>query len=219
MSVGIQKYTQLITSEHNQQPNFMAMVAATLQPSVDAQNLISTFVSLFDLDLAQGNQLDIIGQWVGISRNVNVPISGVFFAWDTANLGWNQGTWLGPGQSGTSLIMLSDNQYRALLKAKIAANQWDGTVPGIYKAWIPFFVLSQFNILIKDNQDMSMTVFLLTSVVIDQTLLALITGGYVVPRPAGVRITGYTQIMSVPVFGFDVQNSIISGWDSGQWSF
>jgi len=213
---NVGQYTQLITSEHNQAPNFTLMVAATVQPLVDGQNLAATFQQLYDLDLAVGEQLDVVGQWIGITRFVTTPITGVFFSWDTVNLGWDQGNWQGPLSPGNQVVALTDDQYRLLLRAKIAINQWDGTIPGIYAIWTQIFALTQVTLLIQDNQDMSMTIILLTSATVDPVVLALITGGYIVPRPAGVRITGYSQEQA-PIFGWDVNTSIIQGWDSGLW--
>jgi len=216
MTVGINRYTNLITSEHNKRPKFMAMISACAQPAVDLQNLVLSFDSAYDLDSAVGNQLDVIGQWVGVSRNITTSIAGVYFSLDTAGLGFNQGVWLGPGQSATGLTVLPDDKYRLLLKARIAVNQWDGTVPGIYAIWAIAFLLQQFHILIQDNQDMSMTIILLTSGAIDAVSLALVLGGYIVPRPAGVRITGYTQ-RTAPIFGLDSNTSTVSGFDTGKW--
>lgn len=213
---SIDQYTQLITSEHNQQPNYTAMIAATVQPLVDGRNLAATFFQLYDLDLAVGQQLDVLGQWIGISRSVATPISGVFFSFDTTGLGWDQGSWLGPFSSGSNLILLSDDQYRLLLRAKIAINQWDGTVPNLYAILAQVFALTQVSLLVQDNQDMTMTVIILTGGTVDPVILALITGGYIVPRPAGVRITGYSQEQA-PIFGWDTNNAIIQGWDTGQW--
>lgn len=213
---NVNQYLTLITSEHANQPNFTAMVAATLQPLVDSQNLASTFQALYDLDVAVGEQLDTVGLWIGITRFVNVAITGVFFSWDTVNLGWDQGNWQGPNSPNSQLTTLTDDQYRLLLRAKIAINQWDGTVPGIYAIWNKIFALTQVNLLIQDNQDMSMTIIILASGTVDPVVLALITGGYIVPRPAGVRITGYSQ-ETAPIFGWDVNTAIIQGWDAGNW--
>jgi hypothetical protein len=194
----------------------MAMIAALVQPSVDLQNMFSNFSSLFDLALAVGNQLDIIGQWIGQPRNITTALTNVYFSWGIAGLGWNQGVWLGPGQSSSGLTVLSDDVYRILLQAVIAQNNWDGTVPGAYSIWNAVFTIEQFQILIQDNQDMSMTILILTTSQIDAVSLALLTNGLIVPRPAGVRITGYTQI-AAPLFGWGLNTSLVAGWGIGNW--
>ncbi len=103
------QYTKLVTSEHSSKPNFMAFVAALVQTFVDQQKLLASFSALFDVDLAVGDQLDKIGAWAGVSRNLSKVIGGV--------------------------TVLDDATYRVLIKFNIAMNIWDGTVPGIYTVW------------------------------------------------------------------------------------
>lgn len=219
MTVQLSQYTSLITSEHNEKPRFIAMVSLLGQWAVDRQNMLASIPGLFDIDDAVGQQLDWVGQWVGISRNLSIPLTGVYFSFDTAGLGFDQGTWLGPFDPTTGLVSLPDNAYRTLLYAVIAANNWDGTVPGAYTAWNTIFEPLGYSILIEDGQDMTMTVALIGPTP-DAVTLALFTGGYLNLRPAGVGITFYyTQsVPNVPIFGFDAENSSISGFDVGAWA-
>jgi hypothetical protein len=219
MTVQISQYTSLITSEHNQRPNFMAMVSLLAQWAVDRQNMLASIPGLFDIDYAIGQQLDWVGQWVGVSRNLSVPLTDVYFSFDTVGLGFDQGTWLGPFDPTTGLVSLPDDAYRTLLYAVIAANNWDGTVPGAYTAWNTIFEPLGYSILIEDGQDMTMTIALIGPTP-DAVTLALFTGGYLNLRPAGVGITFYyTQsVPDVPIFGFDAENSSISGFDVGAWA-
>lgn len=212
-------YTSLITSEYQSSPKFMAMVSLLGQWAVDRRNLLASIPGLYDIDTAVGQQLDRIGQWVGISRNLSLPLTGVYFSFDTAGLGFDQGTWLGPFDPTTGLVSLPDAQYRILLYATIAANNWDGTVPGSYNAWNTIFAPLGYSILIADSQDMTMSVVLVGPAP-DAVTLALFTGGYLNLRPAGVGITNYylPSVPGAPVFGFDVENSAIAGFDTGGWA-
>lgn len=212
----INQYTGLVTSEHNQKSKFMALIAASLQPFVDLQNNTNSIQSLFDVETAVGDQLDKLGQWIGVSRNITTPIAGVYFSFGVAGQGWGQGTWFNPLDAIGGLTILPDDSYRILVKATIAENSWDGTIPGAYAIWALVFALEPFQILIQDNLDMTITIVLLTSSVIDAVALALITGGYIVMRPAGVRITGYNQV-AAPVFGFGAQTATVAGWGTGNW--
>lgn len=184
-------YTSLVTSEHNKRPNFMAMIAVQAQAYVDNINLLRSFAVLFDLDFAVGQQLDMIGVWIGASRNIPIPLTGVYFAFNTTGLGFNQGTWFGIGDSASGLTVLSDDQYRLLLRAKIASNHWDGTVPGAYAIWAIVFQFEPFNILIQDNQDMTMQ-FTLVGTNIPAVTKALLTNGLIALIPAGVSATYVT---------------------------
>lgn len=214
---NVQPYLDLITSEHNQRPKFMAMVQAVMQAYADIIAVMMTIPALFDLDDAVGVQLDVIGEWVGVTRNVKVPITGVFFSWDVVGLGWAEGSWA-DSSSPSELVVLPDAAYRTLLRARIAANHWDGTIPGVYEVWDTMFAGTGFGILIQDEGHMHM-IMALTGPVPDAVTLALFEGGYLNLKPAGVRISKYytPAIPSTPYFGWGVENSSISGWGVGAW--
>ncbi len=209
-------YLNLVTSEFRDKPVFISTLSLNLEAPIQVQNLLTAMMTIvFDLDLAVGNQLDIIGQWVGISRNVNVPISGVYFTWDgDYTVGWDYGSWQ-PSSQPTEVTVLPDDSYRVVLKAKIAANHWDGTTDGAYKVWDALF--TTFTILIQDNQNMTYDLAIVGGIV-DSLTLALITGGYIALKPEGVRLAGvYAAIDSGPVFAWDVDAPLLQGWDEGSW--
>ena len=212
----IQDYLNLIPSANSEQPNFLATLSLVIAPCVQVQNLYTETLALFDLDTPPvGNQLDIIGQWVGVSRNIAVPISGVYFTWDgAADLGWDYGTWQ-PAAQPTQITSLPDDAYYTLILGKIAANNWDGTTNGAYKIWNALF--TGFTILIQDYQNMSYALIIVGSV-IDSLTLALITGGYIPLRPEGVEVVNYYTSPG-PVFAWDVApTSLLAGWDTGLWA-
>lgn len=213
----IQQYLDLITSEYAQQPNFTAVVSTDVSVEVQVQTLLDSMIPLFDLDIAVGDQLDIIGQWAGIGRNVNIPIVGVYFSWDSVTYtnGWDFGTWQ-PDLAPVQITSLPDDAYRTLIKAKIAANHWDGTTTGAYAIWDALF--PTITILIQDNGDMSYELAFVGGI-IDSLTLALITGGYIPLKPEGVHVNEYyVPVDSNPLFGWDLDTSFIEGWDHGSWA-
>lgn len=210
-------YTGLITSEHNQRPKFMAVVGALAQPMVELMSLLGGMPDKFDLDLAVGVQLDDVGRWVGISRRVATPLTGVYFSFDTVGVGFDQGSWKGPFDPDTGLTLLDDDTYRLVLRAKIGANHWDGTLESSAAILNSIFSGGTF-VFIQDNQDMSMTIGVAGEVP-SAVFLALLEGGYIPLKPEGVRVN-YVIVTSVdgePVFGFDVENQFIAGLDVGAW--
>ena len=211
-------YLNLVTSEHRSKPKFIAMLGGVLQPFADVQGLLSGMAALFDLDTAVGSRLDVVGQWIGQSRQLNVPLTGVYFSFDTAGVGFDQGTWYGPFNPISGVISLPDDAYRALLRAKIAANSWDGTINGAYAAWNILFAGTGFGILIQDEGDMHM-LFALTGPLPDAVTLALLTGGYLSLKPAGVHVDSYLtpSVANTPYFGFDAENANVAGFDTGAW--
>ena len=78
------------------------------------------------------------------------------------------------------------------LKARIAANQWDGTRQGAVDAWSVMFDGTGVTFQIQDNADMSMDVLVYTDHPLDAVTTALITGGYLGIKPSGVTINSYT---------------------------
>lgn len=212
----VQDYIDLLTSEYTGLPNFTAVISNDVGVQVQVQDLMEEMIPLFDLDVAVGNQLDILGQWVGVSRNVSIPISGIFFTWDGLfTEGWDFGTW-SPAITPTTITVLPDDAYLTLIRAKIAANHWDGTTEGAYAIWDALF--PQFTILIQDNQDMTYALAIVGGIV-DSLTLALLTGGYIPLRPEGVMVTEYiVPINDGPLFAWDVApTSLLAGWDTGNW--
>ncbi|WP_313461699.1 DUF2612 domain-containing protein [Pseudomonas nitroreducens] len=213
----ISDYTGLITTEHSDKPKFMAMTEAVVQPMVDALNASQGLPADFDLDLAIGAQLDVVGLWVGISRNVNAPLSGVYFSLDVVGLGFDQGAWKGPFDPDTGIISLDDETYRTLIRAKIGANRWDGTL-GQSKQILDLIFSGDTHVFIEDRQDMSILLGI-SGEIPSAVFLALLTGGYIPIKPEGVRMTVYvvTSVSGSPIFGFDMSNEYVAGFDVGAW--
>lgn len=222
MSEGVAPYLALVTSEHASQPNFTAVLTAFLQPFADGQARLQSLPGLYDVDVAAGTQLDAVGMWVNRSRLLAEPLTGIYFSFDTLGVGFDQGIWFGPYSPTSGLVPLEDTTYRALIKAVIVANQWDGSIPGAYAVMNAFFAAADapFNsVLIQDNGDMTMAVAVMGPAP-NPTLQALIQAGALDVRPAGVGIANYygNPFYPMPFFGFDVQNTAIRGFDQGCWA-
>jgi hypothetical protein len=210
-------YLALVTSEHVQRPNFRAVIEALTSGPADISNVISSLPLKFDLDVAVGAQLDAVGEWVGISRRVPIPLVGVYFEWDTvAELGWDLGNWQGPDDPSTGLVSLDDDSYRILIRAKIATNQWDGTVPSAIEAYL--LVFPEQDVVIQDNQDMTMDVVFIGPP-LTAVERALILGDYLVLRPSTVQQHTYSVRPVVdPEIVFEWDTDAEHGWDSdAEW--
>ncbi|KVP48384.1 DUF2612 domain-containing protein [Burkholderia ubonensis] len=210
-------YTALITSEHRDKPRYMATITAVVQPLVDQMNLLASMPGKFDLDVAVGDQLDTVGLWVGVSRRIRTPLTGIYFSFDTAGLGFDQGIWKGPFDPDTGLTVLDDDTYRLVIRAKIGANRWDGTLASSAAILNSIFG-SDTHVFIEDHQDMSMTIGI-SGKVPSAVFLALLAGGYIPLKPEGVRVnyTIVTTVDGAPMFGFDMLGPYVSGFDAGAW--
>lgn len=219
MSFSTEEYLNLVTSEHREKPKFAAMIQLDVGVPVRVQDLLAAMIPLFDVDLAVGQQLDVIGQWAGISRNIPVPIpaEGVYFEWDSLSVakGWDVALWADPTQP-TEIVTLPDDVYRNFVKAKIAANKWDGSLEDMYAVWDSVF--TDITIFVQDNQNMSYNLGFVGRPV-DSLTLALIQIGYLPLKPEGVRVNViYSPIDDSPMFAWDVETDVFKGWDEGSWA-
>lgn len=216
---NIQGYLDRITSAHNQKPKFMATVAALVQPLADITGAEATMFRAFDLDFAVGKQLDAVGEWVGLSRNIAVPILGVYFSFDDASLGFDLGVWKGPFDPDSGITALPDESYRTLLRAKIALNSWDGTIPQSNEIWAKVFAGTGIKVYTIDYGNMTMGTVLGGTTTPDALTRALFSQAYLQLKPEGVRHlgAGYITVLGAPAFGFDVQTAAVGGFDRGAW--
>ena len=213
-------YTGLITAEHADKSNFVSVVSALVGPLVDIQAQTLSMPSLYDIDSAVGSQLDVVGQWVGQGRFLTTPLTGVYFAFDTSGVGFDQGAWQGPYDPTTGLVALSDDAYRTLLRATIAANHWDGTISGAYSIWSAVFSATGISMIMQDYENMTMLIGVLSSSGIDAVTQAMIKNGLLDLRPAGVEMISRVipSVTNTPFFGFDAQNTSVSGFDTGSFA-
>ncbi|WP_172513498.1 DUF2612 domain-containing protein [Enterobacter roggenkampii] len=220
------KYTDLITNYHAGKPLFFQHVDLSTRPLTDVSTSLNALISAFDIDTAVGVQLDILGEWIGRSRIVSVPISGIYFSFDTDGLGWDQGVWQGPFDPDSGYTALSDETYRVILKAKIAINNWDGTNDSLPQILDTALAGSGLRMQIVDNQDMTISIWVFPEIDISQVsleLIAAIKQGYLTVKAAGVW-GGSIELPSVETpsegnrfFGFDMENDYIAGFDDGSW--
>jgi len=220
------KYTDRITNYHRGKPLFIQHIDLSTQPLTDASLTLESLLTAFDIDSAVGVQLDVLGEWIGRTRIVSQPISGVYFSFDTDGLGWDQGVWQGPYDPDSGFTSLSDDTYRVVLKAKIAINNWDGQNDSLPQILETALEGSGLKMQIVDNQNMTIWVWVFPQTdisLVSQELIAAIKQGYLTVNAAGVW-AGDIQTPSIltpsvgtKFFGFDMDNDFIAGFDDGAW--
>lgn len=167
--IDISTYLSRITSQHKVQPKFMGLVQARLEPFSDLFDLLEEINKSFDLDTATGQQLDTIGEYIGVKRLLDF-------------------------QPEYADAVLTDPYYRMLLKGRVNLNNWDGSISGMKKIWEDIF--PGYDIQIVDNQDMTMEVRIIGLQALFEN--ELVQHGYISPKPMGVDV-GYTVVMSIKV--------------------
>jgi hypothetical protein len=219
----IDDYLDLITAYHRGRYRFSATVALSTEPFVALQALLSGLPEVFDLDEAVGAQLDVDGQWIGRTRKVEYQLPTPWFSFDDPVRGFESGIWYDPDDPADlpdyGLTSLDDDTYRRLLRAKIVANQWDGSIEQATAALQQFFGPTGTLIFIADHQDMTMSIYG-AGVVPDLVSLSILDAGYLPFKPAGVAIS-YGVVSTTtpaPLFGFDIENEYVAGFDTGAWA-
>jgi hypothetical protein len=197
-----QDYSQLLTSEYSGQPNFVATVQLTANGIGDITSLIQSLPALFDLDNAQGSQLDIDGQWIGFARTIGGVLLVQFFGFadDATALGFGElgdpatgGRFYELGEDSSQTATLADPEYLQLLRAKILQNNWDGSIAQLENAVSEVIALPT-----KIIDPGTRVVLIMPSQAVDTVLSQLLTTYDLLPRPAGVRYqfvfpaSGYT---------------------------
>jgi len=197
MSATVATYTGLITSEHADEPNFVAMVSVDTSVQVDGINLLNREFLDFDVDLAIGVQLDTLGLFVGVGRVITVQPSDAYPA------------------AAAYQVTLGDEEFRRLIKARALANEWDGTPEGaaaILAAW--FGPIGAYGFII-DNQDMSITLGI-AGTAPTAAQAAVFSQFYLPIRAAGVRVKdSYVPPVIGALFGLDVATVFVNGVDYG----
>lgn len=193
------KYTELITSYHRGKPLFVDHIDLSTRPLIDISDSLKNLPVAFDLDEAQGVQLDKVGEWIGRTRIVKEPISGIYFSFDDDEIGFDQGVWQGPYDPDEGFTSLSDEVYRTILKIKIAINHWDGlndSVPAILNEALEG---TGIRMAIVDNQDMTISVWVLSeplTINLDDRLIldSSLNEGAFIPLPENYVSSGYSDL-------------------------
>lgn len=180
-------YYNLITSQHFERPKFKRYTKALLDMTAAAANVMLDSVTQYNLDKAQGIHLDTIGLLLGTDRAL-------------------------PTQSSILPQVLPDELYRLVLKAKVMQRVWDGTIEGIYA--ITQAIMPEASVWLEDNQDMSMTVYVISET-ITADIAELFLKGYIIPKPSSVQLN--LQILKEPFFGYDEESRLVDGYDKGRW--
>lgn len=176
----VKNYVDLLILQYKQKAKARAMIQTQVTPVIIDQ-LPTQVQDAFDPSTAVGDQLDVIGKYVGVSRMGN-----------TLN---------GP-------ITLEDDDYRQLIKMVIIKNNSGSslaTIQSLLSANFPG------QIFVSDNQTMGLNYVLVNSLGTDDLLEIIVTGGYLPkPMGVQVSAT-IVPDFQFPVFKFRDYNNPTDG--------
>jgi hypothetical protein len=192
----IDEYSKLLILQYYNKPKARAEVEAMSSHFSRIFTLYDSFFDAFDVDIAVGDQLDIIGKIVGISRIVDNVYPKILFGFDGDSTArgfsdlFNDAVVSAPFkdlfESDYTPQQLDDATYRFLIKAKIAKNVASAYLVSDERITIQDVVRSVFGdgAYVIDNQDMSLTLYI--GLGVDIELLAIVRELDLLPRPQGV---------------------------------
>ena len=211
------EYTDLIAGYHVGKERYTSWVFTLTEPLRIARERLAALREDFDVDTAVGAQLDAIGVRVGVSRILPMTLTDVYFALDdTGGIGLDLGVWKGVYDPVDGTTTLGDETYRAVIKAKIAQNHWDGT-----RGSLPDFlgeVLGQFGqpakVLDLEDLDTMHVVLHLTKDTTPPIVWELFSRRIIDVTAAWVSVD---LVDNHPWFGLDYETASVKGLDESSW--
>lgn len=214
-------YLDLITSQHRSRSRYKRVVTAAVNPlAVTMKALDEQIAVAWDIDTAEGRQLDQIGEWIGRARSLSSLLDHNYLTWEetvkTYRM-WDEGYWKGRYDPLTGQVSLPDVIYRLLLFAKIASNMWDGTMETMTSIWNDAFG-DYARLFFIDHQDMSIDLCL---VGFQQGLYldTILKQGLIPMKPEGVRVRNYRVYpdRDQKLFAWARDTDVMGGWGEGAW--
>lgn len=192
-----------IYAQYRTKPKAIAWYNITRSLAAEIDSGANAVRLMYEIDTAEGAQLDTLGRIVVIDRNYITPVAMTppQFANSTDN----------PGEFGDSSAMfselsidsdaqLTDDLYRLIIKSKIIKNNSDATIESILFGMN--FLLPNAEVLrITDGEDMSFTVEFYGNITEVERYALL--NSTLVPRPQGVRFGGFLEGYEYVQFGDD----------------
>lgn len=115
----------LVLTQYRESPNLLGMIRSYLTQLVEVRDVLAGMPKKFDIDTAVGEQLTIIGRWLGFPRCHNVPAPVPVFGFDCGGTysgpyniqGFCEGAlWVGcPGVASLEVCITDDALYRKFL--------------------------------------------------------------------------------------------------------
>jgi hypothetical protein len=213
MTDYVQAYVDLLIKQYWQNPNATAEIALQASTWERVFKWLDSFPDEFDLDIATGDRLDIIGRIVGIDRIIPfvVPKIAFGFAENPNARGFddkfsplaNCAPFQDKFERSYTNLQLDDEGLRFFIHARIAKNVGS---PYMVEADETLSIQDAINTLfdgnayVLDNKDMSLTLYISPSYNLDR--LQAIIKLDLLPKPQGVQYKYIVQAEPGETFGF-----------------
>lgn len=158
------------------------------------------FIDMWNIDTAEKYSLDVLGRIFGVSRSSVSMTEKEYLTYyeKTGGLGWGKGRWYVEGEAFRETILLNDQEFQFLIKARIWKLYQNPSIDYLTDALQD---LTGSNAYIVDNYNMTMTVYYGSGVLQDGFVKFAVENLDILPRPVGI---GYTYEQApIKYFGFN----------------
>ncbi|MEG1090533.1 MAG: DUF2612 domain-containing protein [Acinetobacter sp.] len=181
-------------------PKAIAEIDMKSQFWIDFMDDCLKFIDMWNVDTAEKYSLDVLGRIFGVSRSSVSLTEKEYLTYyeKTGGLGWGKGRWYVDGEAFRETILLTDQEFRFLIKARIWKLYQNPSLDYLTDALQD---LTGDDAYIVDNGDMTMKVYYGNTVALDSFIKFAIENLDILPRPVGI---GYTyEQAGVKYFGFN----------------
>lgn len=210
-----------VATQYTESLKFLAYIRALLESSDEIEEVLQKVAEQTDIDLAEGVNLDVIGEIVGISRIIPQSLQLAFFGFqhNAAALVFGEegfpelgGRFYEEGDEYIATTVLSDFEYRLLIRAKIVRNHGRGTNEDVLAGLQYMFDTSR----VVTHDPGGMTIGVAIGRPLTYLQKVLVSDFDILSRPAGVRISQKVSFVAEQFLGFDGQTGAMSFGEEGQ---
>jgi hypothetical protein len=210
-----------VACQYENSTKFLAHLTALLEQHDELEAVYQKISEQLDIDLAEGVNLDVVGDIVGVGRILPNSIPMQFFGFDGQPVaaGFGEEGFLGVGarfrdelESEAATSVLADIEFRMLIRAKIVKNHSHGTNEDMLASLA--FLFNTPRVIVDDPGGMTINVAIGRQLTWQEKYI--VKSLNVLPKAGGVRIGSYVTYAAANYFGFDGQPGSLSFGEEGQ---
>lgn len=214
-----------VALQYSQSQKFLAYLRALMAPMDELEAVFQKISEQADIDKADGVNLDVIGDIVGIDRVIPESVQLAFFGFSDNPAALVFGEEGHPGIGGRlyeegepflTTTVLSNPEYRVLIRAKIVKNHARGTNEDVLNGLAFLFDADATGTQVNVTDVGGMAIQVGIGRWLSFMEKVLITSLDILPRPGGVRISQRVNYDAGNYFGFDGQPGALSFGEEGQ---
>lgn len=209
-----QAVSRLLT-QFREAPNLQGYIKALMSEANPIECALIDTLAGRSINTAIGAQLDVLGVIVGQQREVidASPLTFFGYAGAPGAEAYGAARYLSEGEPTTGTRLLTDDEYRLFIKARIAKNQSRGDINGLVDL-ISFLIDSTgFAVIDSGGAEFSVGFFFGT---LTNNEKVFISQSDLIPKPAGVKLNLF-EYPAGGAFGYAGAPGVIAGYDVGQY--